>query len=157
MNNANCLAFMTNNVKGIQNKSKRLSVVEYFKNKLGNYRILFLKKHIPHLIMKIFGRMNSMYLSFTNMISFNPVVSLLLILEISTFRLFSWLGDKNGRILIFDVKIDEIRYVLVNIYVANTKVEQVQVLCELSELIENINFLKENCIGLAGDIQYIFR
>ena len=41
MNNANCLTFITNNIKRIQNNSKRLSVVEYFRNKLGNNRILF--------------------------------------------------------------------------------------------------------------------
>ena len=33
MNNANCLTFKTNNITGTQSNSKRLSVVEYFKNK----------------------------------------------------------------------------------------------------------------------------
>ena len=42
MNNANCLTFISNNIKGIQNKSKRASTLEYFKNKLGNNGILFL-------------------------------------------------------------------------------------------------------------------
>ena len=65
-------------------------------------------------------------------------------------------GDKNGRILILDVNIDEIRYVLVNIYNANTEVEQVQVLSELSELMKNINFSKENRIVLAGDLNVFF-
>ena len=46
-------------------------------------------------------------------------------------------GDKNECILILDVNIDEIRYVLVNIYNANTEVEQVQVLNKLRELIKN--------------------
>ena len=45
-------------------------------------------------------------------------------------------GDKNARILILDVNIDDVRYVLVNIYKANTEAEQVQVLSELSELME---------------------
>ena len=69
MNNANCLTFLTNNLKGIQNNSKRLSIIEYFKNKLGNNRNLL------------------MYLSFTHVVPLNPVVSLLLFLEISTFQL----------------------------------------------------------------------
>ena len=43
MNNANCLTFPTNNLKGIQNNSERLSIIEYFKNKLGNNRNLFLQ------------------------------------------------------------------------------------------------------------------
>ena len=36
MNNANYLTFITNNIKRVQNKSKLLSAVEYFRNKLGN-------------------------------------------------------------------------------------------------------------------------
>ena len=46
----------------------------------------------------------------------------------------------------------EIKYVLVNIHNASTKAEQVQVLSELSEFMKNINFLEENCIVLAGDL-----
>ena len=68
------------------------------------------------------------------------------------FSVNKQVGDKNGRILILDVNIDELRYVLVNIYNANTEVEQVQVLSELNELMKNINFSKENCIVLAGDL-----
>ena len=44
MNNANCLSLITNNIKELQNNSKWLSVVEYFKNKLGNNGILFLQE-----------------------------------------------------------------------------------------------------------------
>ena len=45
MNNANwIIIFITNNIKGIQHNSKRLSVVEYFKNELGNNGILFLEE-----------------------------------------------------------------------------------------------------------------
>ena len=65
-------------------------------------------------------------------------------------------GDTNGRILILDENIDEIRYVLVNIYNANTEVEQVQVLSELSELMKNINFSEENRIVLAGNLNIFF-
>ena len=41
MNNANCLTFITNNIKGMQHSSKPLSVVEYFENKLGNRNFVF--------------------------------------------------------------------------------------------------------------------
>ena len=87
MNNANCLTFITNNIKGIQHNSNRLSVVEYFKNSSVITEFCFYKNYIPHLMMKIFGRITSMYLSFTHMVPLNPVVSLLLILDISAFRL----------------------------------------------------------------------
>ena len=44
------------------------------------------------------------------------------------FSVNKQVGDKTGRILILDINIDEIRYVLINIYNANTKVGQVQLL-----------------------------
>ena len=94
-------------------------------------------------MMKIFGRMVSMDLSFTHMVPLNPVVSLLLILE--------QVGDKNGHIL--DINTDEIRYVLVNIY---TEVEQVQVLRKLSKLMKNINILEESCTVFAGKLNVVF-
>ena len=65
-------------------------------------------------------------------------------------------GNKNGRIVILGVNIDEIRYGLVNIYNANTEVEQVKVLSVLSELMKNINFSEEDRIVLAGDLNAFF-
>ena len=50
MTNVNCLNFVTNNIKGIQNNSERLSVVEYFRNKLGNNGISIMHlDNISHL------------------------------------------------------------------------------------------------------------
>ena len=78
-------------------------------------------------MMKIFERMTSMYLSFTHVVPLNIVVSLLLFSGNLRFSVSKQVADKSGRILILDVNIDEIRYVLANIYNANTEVEQVQV------------------------------
>ena len=78
-------------------------------------------------MMKIFERMTSMYLSFTHVVPLNIVVSLLLFFGNLRFSVSKQVADKSGRILILDVSIDEIRYVLANIYNANTEVEQVQV------------------------------
>ena len=87
MNNAYCLTFITINIKGIQNNSKRLSVVEHFRRKSGNNRILFLQETHSHLMMKLFERVISMDLPFTHIVTLSPVVSLLLVLEILTFWL----------------------------------------------------------------------
>ena len=73
-----------------------------------------------------------------------------------SFSVNKQVGDKNGLILILDVNIYEIRYVLVNIYNANTEVEQLQVLSELSELMKNITFSEENSIVLSGDFNVFF-
>ena len=99
----------------------------------------FCKKHIPYLMMKIFGRMISMDLPFTHMVPHGNL----------NFLVNKQVGDKNGRIFILDGNIDEIRYVLVNIYNGNNEVEQVQVLRELKEFMKNINFSKGNHIVLV--------
>ena len=44
MENNNSLHVIANNIKGIQNKSQRLSIIEHFKNKIGKNRILFLQE-----------------------------------------------------------------------------------------------------------------
>ena len=137
MNNTNCLTFITNNIKGIQNNSKRLSVVEYFKNKLGNSVILLLQE--TH---STFNDENIWKNDFNVPVFYSHGTSQSCGVLIAFFGNLNFLvnkqvGDKNECILILDVNIDEIRYVLVNIYNANTEVEQVQVLNKLRELIKN--------------------
>ena len=44
MENDNSLHIITNNIKGKQNKNKRLFIIEYFRNKIGKNEILFLQE-----------------------------------------------------------------------------------------------------------------
>ena len=143
MKNANYLNFITNNVKGIQNNSKRLSVVEYFRNQFRNNRILFLQE--PH---STFNDENISKNDFNGPVFYSHGTSQSCGFRIAYFGNLNFLvnkqvGDENGCILILDVNIEEIRYVLVNIYNANTEVEQVQVLNELSELMKNKLFKRK--------------
>ena len=156
MNNANYLTFITNNIKGIQNNSKGLSVVEYFKNKLSNNEILFSQETHSTFNYKSISKNDfnvPVYYARGTSQSCGVLIAFFGNLNISANK---QVGGKNGRIPILDVNIDEIRYVLVHIYNANTEVEQVQVLSELSELVKNINFSQENRIVLAGDFNVFF-
>ena len=66
------------------------------------------------------------------------------------------LNDKNGRILILEVTIDNAEYLLINIYNANTEQHQLQTLQNLSILLENFdNFYDKNVI-LAGEFNLSF-
>ena len=87
--------------------------------------------------MKIFGRMTSFNVFYSYGTSQSCGVLIAFFGNLN-FSVNKQLGDKNGSILIVDVNIDEITYVLVNICNAKTKVEQVHVLSELSELMKNI-------------------
>ena len=52
--------------------------------------------------------------------------------------------DKNGRILISDVMVDETNFVLVNIYNPNTGKEQVTTLLDLGQMLETIKIYLTN-------------
>ena len=51
--------------------------------------------------------------------------------------------DNDGRILILGVTINDVKFVLINLYNANTEREQVSVLNNLSSLSENFNVTLE--------------
>ena len=140
MNNAKCLTFITNNIKGIRNNSKRLSAV----NKLGNNGILFLQETHSTFNDEIIWKNDFNGPVFYSHSTSQSCGALIAYFGNLNFSVNKQVGDKNGRILILDVNIDEIRYVLVNIYNANSEVEQVQVLSELSELMKNLENKKSN-------------
>ena len=140
----------------IQNNSKRLSVVEYFKNKLGNDGILFLQETHSTLNDENIWKNDFNVPVFYSHGTSQSCGVLFAYFGNLNFSVNKQVGDKNGRILILDVNIDEIRYVLVNIYIATSEAEQVQVLGELSELMKNMNFSEENRIILAGDLIVFF-
>ena len=64
--------------------------------------------------------------------------------------------DKNGCILILDVKVDESKFVLDNIYNPNTETEQVATLHVLDKMLETIKDLYDKHIVLAGDFNFFF-
>ena len=64
--------------------------------------------------------------------------------------------DKNGRILISDVKVDDTNFVPVSIYIPNTKTEQVETLHDLDKMLETIKDLHDKHIVLAGDLNFLF-
>ena len=59
--------------------------------------------------------------------------------------------DNDGRILILDVTINDVNFVLINLYNANTETEQVSVLNILSSLLEKFDVTIEKNLILAGD------
>ena len=64
--------------------------------------------------------------------------------------------DKNGRILKLDVKVDEINFVLVNIYNSNTETEQIKTLLDLGKMLETSKDLSDKHLVLAGDFNFFF-
>ena len=58
--------------------------------------------------------------------------------------------DNDGRILILDVTINDVNFLLINFYNANTETEQVSVLNNLSSLLEKFDVTLEKNLIFAG-------
>ena len=64
--------------------------------------------------------------------------------------------DKEGRILILDVSINDSEYILINLYNANTENEQIDVLSVLFELLEEFDINPTKQLVMAGDFNLFF-
>ena len=150
------LHFISNNVKGLHNSLKRIKIFEYSKNNLGSNGFLLLqethssltdeKKWADDLNGPIFfshGRTNSCGVAI-GYIGSNKV-------DVLEKKM-----DKNGRILILDVKVDETNFVLVNKYNPKTETEQVATLHDLDKMLVTIKDLYDKDIVLAGDFNFFF-
>ena len=66
------------------------------------------------------------------------------------------MNDKNGRILILKVTIDDTEHLLINIYNANTEQHQLETLQSLSILLEDYDNFYDKIVTLAGDFNLFF-
>ena len=65
-------------------------------------------------------------------------------------------SDENGRILIIDAKVNDEKFLLVNLYNSNRESEQIQALDTLKNLLEDIDNISDKKIILDGDLNLIF-
>ena len=61
-------------------------------------------------------------------------------------------NDSNGRILILDVTINDLNYILINLYNSNTEKEQIALLKELLDLLKDFSINAGKRVILAGDL-----
>ena len=156
MENFNSLHIITNNIKGMQNKSKHLSIIEYFKNKIGKNGNLFLLE--IHSNISDEGKWKGIFsgpVSYSHGIC-NSCDVLITLFGINKICVNSQTTGKHGRILTLGVTIDEYEYNPINIHNANIESEQLKVLNDLSEPMKKVNITHEKQIVLAGDFNLFF-
>ena len=122
--NVNSLHIITNNIKETQNKNKRLSIIEYFKNKIGKNGISFLQE--THSTTNDEGKWKD---EFSRPVFYSHDTSkscgvLIKLFGKNKICVNSQITGKHRRILILGVTIDRSEYILVNTYNANTESEQ---------------------------------
>ena len=155
MENVNSLDIITNNIKGMQNKNKRFSIIEYFnKNKLGKNGILFLQE--THSTISNKGKWKDEFIRpvFYSHSTSNFCGVLIKFFGKNKICVNSQTTDKHGQIIILDVMIDGCEYILVNIYNANIESEQLKVLNDLSELMKKVNTTHGKQIDLASGFKF---
>ena len=137
------LSFITNNVKGIQSSKKRLKLIQYFKDKIGSTGVLFLQE--THSNNKIKQEWKE---DFKDQVFFshgktNSSGALIAYFRKKTFFVNKQKTDKEGRILILDVSINDSEYVLITLHNGNTEKEQIDVLNNMFVLLEKFDINKK--------------
>ena len=145
------LNFITNNVKGIQSIKKKLKLIEYFKSKITTQGLLFLHETHSSSDDEQKCRNNFAGNNFFSHGKRNLCGVLISYIGTHNFVVNNQKTDNDGRILILDVTINDVNFVLINLYNANTETEQVSVLNNLSSLLEKFDVTLEKNLIFAGD------
>ena len=116
--------FITNNVKGLQLSKKCLKLFEYFRDKLSSNGIIFLQETHSTINNELKWKDEFKGALFFSYRKSNSCGVLIGFLGNKPFTVVHEFSDKNGRILILDIIFDNCEYLLINIYNANTKKEQ---------------------------------
>ena len=150
------LVFISNNVKGIQNKVKRLKIFEYLKDNLGSNGFVFLQE--THSSINDEKKWNDdfkghLFFSHGETNSCGVAIGYV---GSKKIEVLNRKNDSCGRILLLEIKIDESPYILINLYNPNTETDQVSVLNELDRMISSLNNTPNAQIILGGDFNFTF-
>ena len=154
--NSDNLKFILNNVKGIQKSEKRIKIFEYLKNSISPNGFIFLQE--THSSVDDEKRWcdelnGNLYFSHrkTNLggVAIGHVGS-------KSFVLANQTADKNGRRLLIEALVDDVKFVLINIYNCNNESQQPLTLTELYKILQNIEDIGNKNIIIGGDFNFHF-
>ena len=143
------LNLISNNVKDLQSYKKQLKIFKYLKNKSCSNGILFLQETHSTEENEI-----KWIDDFNGQIHYSHVKSNLCVVLIAYGRIMYTVrkkaSDKHGETLIIEALIDETEFILINLYNANTRNDQLATFSELSNLLENFDLIKNKPIIFWG-------
>ena len=77
-------------------------------------------------------------------------------MRIKSLHIIDKKSDENVRVLLIDSKVNDEKFLLVNLYNLNTDSEQIKTLDTLKSLLEDIDNISDKKIILGGDLKLIF-
>ena len=154
--NRNNLNFVSNNVKGLQGRDKRIKLFEYLKNCISSNGFMFLQEtHSSLNVEKKWADQFKGQLFFSHGNTYSCGVAVGYIGN-TPFSLISQIKDNHGCLLVLEVKIDSEILILINIYNPNTESEQLSNLTQLNDMLINVKNISNKNIILGGDFNVHF-
>ena len=122
--NSDNLKFISNNIKGIQKSEKRIKIFDDLKNSISHNGFIFL--HETHSSVGDEKRWcdelnGNLYFSHGKTNSGGVAIGYV---GSKSFVLANQTADKNGRLLLIEAIVNDVRSVLINIYNCNTESQQ---------------------------------
>ena len=146
---------ITFNCNGLGNKSKRERVFTYLKDKLKHGFVFLQETHSVEKLEKEWKYQWGGDIYFSHGKS-NSTGCAIAFSKNFSFKVVNQSKDDDGRILILEVSIDDKKYLLINLYNANTELDQLSVLELLISKLDGIDF-DPSCIPIfGGDFNLIF-
>ena len=154
--NRNNLNFVSNNVKGLQSRDKRIKLFEYLKNYISSNGFVVLQEtHSGLNVEKKWADEFKGQLFFSHGKTNSCGVAIGYIGN-KPCSLIRQIKDNHGRLLVLEVKIDSEILILINIYNANTESEQLSTLTQLNDMLINVKNINNKNIILDGDFNMRF-
>ena len=120
--------FISNNVKGIHSSEKRLKIFEYLKNNIHHNGFVFPQE--THSLTQGEKKWKDNFKDplFFSHGSTNSCCVAIGFCELKSLHKIDKKSDENGRILIINAKVNDVKFLLVNLYNSNTESEQIKTL-----------------------------
>ena len=65
-------------------------------------------------------------------------------------------ADKNGRLLLIEAIVDDVKFVLINVYNCNTESRKLLTLTELHKILQNVENIGNENLIIGGDFNFHF-
>ena len=155
MNRKN-LDFVSSNVKGLQDRDKRIKRFEYLKNCVSSNGFVMLQETCSSLnVEKKWAEEFKGQLFFSHGKT-NSCGEAIDYAGNKPCSLISQIKDNRGHLLVLEVKIDSEIIILINIYNANTESEQLSTLTQLNDMLINVKNINNKNMILGGDFNMHF-
>ena len=152
----NYIQFISNNLKRLQSLEKRIKVFEYLKNCISNNAFMFLQEMYSTAYNEKRWQGDLKGKKFFSHGHSNSRGVAIGFLGNMNFNVLNKIQYKDGRILILGVQVDDAAFLLISLYNANKKCEQLNVLTTLCNFLSNITGLHCKNIIFGGDFNVFF-